>query len=239
MSPQHEDHRRTCGADVAAYALGALEPAEAEAFRRHLESCSVCAHELTSLRQVVDELPVTAPRYRATPQLRRRVLNAVANEAASTRDDDRRRWRWRWRSPRSRSRPGLASGAIAAACAAIAVVVVLLVSGGGSSQRVITAQVSGPGRAVLRVAHGHGQLLIRGMPAPPRGKIYEVWVQHRERPPSPTSALFSVTSAGDGDVDVPGNLRGVSRVMVTPEPAGGSRVPTHAPVIVATLGATE
>ncbi len=35
-----------CGDDVAAYALGALEPAEAEAFVRHLESCAVCRDEL-------------------------------------------------------------------------------------------------------------------------------------------------------------------------------------------------
>ena len=53
--------------------------------------------------------------------------------------------------------------------------------------------------------------------------------------PSPTMALFSVTAAGDGQVDVPGSLHGVSLVMVTPEPAGGTKVPTHAPVISASL----
>ena len=30
-------------------------------------------------------------------------------------------------------------------------------------------------------------------------------------------------------------LSGVSQVLVTPEPAGGSKVPTHAPVIAAQL----
>ena len=34
---------------------------------------------------------------------------------------------------------------------------------------------------------------------------------------------------------MPGNLHGVSQVMVTPEPAGGTLVPTHPPVIVAPL----
>jgi hypothetical protein len=51
----------------------------------------------------------------------------------------------------------------------------------------------------------------------------------------PTSALFSTTAAGSGTVDVPGNLHGVTLVMVTPEPAGGSKVPTHPPVLVAQL----
>ncbi len=49
-------------------------------------------------------------------------------------------------------------------------------------------------------------------------------------------ALFSVTAHGDGQVDLPGNLHGVSLVMVTPEPApGGSTAPTHPPVISASL----
>jgi hypothetical protein len=53
--------------------------------------------------------------------------------------------------------------------------------------------------------------------------------------PAPTSALFGVTASGDGDVDVPGNLKGITEVLVTPEPAGGSQTPTHAPVIRAVL----
>ena len=42
-----------CGEDVAAYALGALEPAEAEAFARHLETCAVCRDELEAFQQVI------------------------------------------------------------------------------------------------------------------------------------------------------------------------------------------
>jgi hypothetical protein len=44
-----------------------------------------------------------------------------------------------------------------------------------------------------------------------------------------------VTAAGAGSADVPGDLHGVSQVMVTTEPAGGSAVPTSAPLIVARL----
>jgi hypothetical protein len=37
-------------------------------------------------------------------------------------------------------------------------------------------------------------------------------------------------------VGVPGSVKGVSRLMVTAEPAGGTLAPTTAPVIVASLG---
>jgi hypothetical protein len=44
--------------------------------------------------------------------------------------------------------------------------------------------------------------------------------------------LFSVTRTGSGSVGVP-YLRGVSKVLVTDEPLGGSLKPTREPVIVA------
>jgi hypothetical protein len=105
-----------------------------------------------------------------------------------------------------------------------------LASNGGPTTRVIPATV---GLAELRLTGDRGELIVEHLPAPPPGRIYEVWLQRARHAPAPTSALFSVTAAGTGDVDVPGSLRGVSRVLVTQEPAGGSRVPTTAPVIVA------
>jgi hypothetical protein len=74
------------------------------------------------------------------------------------------------------------------------------------------------------------------MPAPAVGRVYEVWLDHGEgTAPQPTDALFSVSRAGRASVDVPGDLDGVKAVLVTDEPAGGSRVPSGAPVIAATL----
>ena len=106
-------------------------------------------------------------------------------------------------------------------------------SGPSSRTRVIQARVAGsPGSAELRVTDGRGELLVRHLPLPTAGRIYEVWLQRGHRPPAPTKALFGVTSSGAGDVGIPGDLSGVSAVLVTPEPTGGSLVPTHAPVIV-------
>ena len=99
----------------------------------------------------------------------------------------------------------------------------------------IAAAVTGPGTARVKVLRGRAELVLSGFRAPPRGKIYEVWLQHGNAAPSPTPTLFTVTGQGAADVGVTGSLDGVSRLLVTPERAGGSQVPTHAPVIVAPL----
>jgi hypothetical protein len=51
----------------------------------------------------------------------------------------------------------------------------------------------------------------------------------------PASVLFGVSSTGDADIGLPTNLHGVSLVMITSEPLGGTSKPTQAPVIVARL----
>jgi anti-sigma factor RsiW len=233
----HDPGSRECGANVAAYALGALDHAEAQAFQRHLDTCTICQEELVSFQQVVDVLPLTAPQHRAPRALRRHVLDAVAADASAAQTGA---------STPSRSRRGLGSWfafsrpamglATVLAAAVLAVGVIALTSSGSRPTRVYGAQVTGsPGTAEVRVAGGHAELIVHRLSPPPAGRIYEVWLGRPGRAPQPTTALFSVTAKGDGDVDVPGSLRGVNLVMVTPEPLGGSKVPTHAPVISARL----
>jgi anti-sigma-K factor RskA len=232
---------RDCGADAAAYALGALEPAEAQAFRAHLATCVVCRDEISAFQEVADQLPLTATVQPVPPALKRRVMSEVHAEARKRARSERGQG---GRRPRLRLPPWLFTAVPSPALALGAVVLVLVVAvgavaigtGGGSSTRVYSANVTWSGSAKLRVNNGRGELVVHGMPAPPASKVYEVWLQRGQRQPSPTSALFSVTSTGSGAVDVPGNLHGVSRVLVTPEPIGGSAVPTHAPVLVASIG---
>ncbi|MBV9816983.1 MAG: anti-sigma factor [Solirubrobacterales bacterium] len=231
------DHgRHGCGVNVAAYALGALDPGEVDGFRRHLADCAVCRDELASFEQIVNVLPMSAPQYRAPESLRRRVVHTVAAESRMTPEV-------RF-APASRSRlralrlprPALSFGAAALALAIAAVVVVLAVGGGSSpSTRVIDAKVTGQGTASLRLYGGHAELVVNRFAAPPAGQIYEVWLQRSTGVPAPTTALFGVTGSGQASVDVPGDLHGVTHVLVTREPAGGTSAPTHAPVIVAPL----
>ena len=67
----------SCSADVAAYALGALDQSEADAFELHLRTCAVCPLELVAFHQVIDDIAISAPSFKAPRELRRRVLGAV------------------------------------------------------------------------------------------------------------------------------------------------------------------
>lgn len=225
MSGTHD-----CGGDAAAYALGALEPAEAEAFERHLEGCAVCRDELAALEQVVHALPMAAPQQPAPKELRRRVMRAVredpAKASAPRRPRAGLRSTWVWRGV-----------VLAGACAAIVLAVFAgLDYSSGSSVRVIRAQVAGiAGTASVRLSGGRGELIVHHLSPPPPGKIYELWLKRASAAPVPTSVLFSVTSGGAGEVGLPPRLHGVTEILVTPEPKGGSSAPTHTPVIVAPL----
>ena len=95
--------------------------------------------------------------------------------------------------------------------------------------------MTGHGSASLKISGHRAELVVQHFAAPPSGKIYEVWLVHGKQAPQPTNALFDVNADGNTDVDVPGSLQGVDQVLVTPEPKGGSKVPTHAPVIAARL----
>ena len=112
---------------------------------------------------------------------------------------------------------------------------VKLFSGAPAAQAINASVIGSSGRAELQLSDGRARMSLSDFPPPPAGDVYEVWLKRAGRAPAPTSAMFGVTAAGAGEVAVPGDLRGVREVLVTPEPDGGSRVPTHAPVIVARL----
>ncbi len=210
------------GEDAAAYALGALDSAEAEAFRAHLADCAACQREVAEFEQTTGALPESATQYQVPKDLRRRVLRevrATPKAQAASRTAPARSWR-----------PALAWGGAFAAAVVVAVVVVVALSSGGSSTKTIQAST---GSAELRITSGHGDLIVHRLPQLPAGRIYEMWVQRGSATPTPTGTLFGVRADGSAAVGVPGSLGGVSAVMVTQEPAGGTLAPTSAPVIVA------
>lgn len=218
-----------CGGDAAAYALGALEPQEAEAFRLHMRDCAVCRDEVEALTGVVQTLPMAAHQYEAPRELRRNVLRAVRREpmrparAAAGRGQ-------LWQAPR-RLVAGLSAAMVAAGGALAAVELTA-----GTAATVVRAQVMGvAGSAELRIAGGHADLLVHQMTPPGRGHVYEVWLQSGKAAPVPASVLFGVNSAGDADVGIPKRIQGVTAVMVTRERFGGVKAPTTSPVIVARL----
>jgi anti-sigma-K factor RskA len=230
-----ESGKHDCGTDAAAYVLGALEPEEAEAFSRHLATCVVCRDEVAAFQHTANALAMAPPQHPAPRGLKRRVMRAVRESETDAQGSAARQPR-RFGSGLFVSRPAIAA---AAALAVVVIVVgaIIVNSGGSSETRTIAAMVSGsPGTAQLSVSGGHAELVVRGFPQPTAGHIYEVWKVHSgAKAPSPTRALFSVNSSGAADVGVPGDLNGVTQVLVSQEPAGGSSAPTTAPVIVASL----
>jgi len=223
--------QRGCGNDAAPYLLGALEPAEARAFADHMQSCAVCRDEVAALAPVLDVLPASAARYEVSAGLRRRVMRAVRSEpkrasglAGRPRRSPRRR---RLRAALALPRPAVG--------VALALVVLIAIAGsvqlgsGGGPARVIQASV---GDAQLHVAGDHGELTVDHLPPAPPYRVYELWLQRGSDMPAP-STLFAVTTRGTAVVGVPGDLTGITRVLVTVEPSGGSRLPTTRPVIVA------
>jgi anti-sigma-K factor RskA len=234
MSPDEIDtHVDGCGVDAAPYVLGSLTDPEVETFKAHLVTCAVCREEVAALQTVVSTLPAAAPQVQAPSELKQRVLATVRQEASlhgpatsgarTERKPSRSLLGWR---------PALA-GVGLAAVVAVVLAIALAPAGGGGAARTIQAEVLAPrASATLRVSDGHAELNIAGMPQTTPGRVYEVWIQ-RTGSPQPTNALFTVSSAGDATVGVPGAIAGVKVVMVTSEPRGGSAVPTRSPVIVA------
>src|SRR3984885_10161088 len=210
--------REGCAGDGAAYALGALEPAEAEAFERHLEGCEECAEDLAEFAHVVDALAMSAPQHAVPSGLRRRVMRSVRSQPARSRASHRR-----W-APLA---VGLAAGVLAIA---------MLASRGSSQVRIVNASVvDSPGSAQVRLADGRAELIVRNFPAPAAGHTYEVWLKKGSSALEPTRVLFSGSARGARDIEVPAALRGVDEILVTEEPAGGSLIPTSQPVIVGRL----
>jgi anti-sigma-K factor RskA len=226
--------------DAGPWVLGALDEQDAHAFAEHLESCPICRLEVAELQVVADVLPMAAPQLVPPSALKSRIMSVVESEAELLRaagpEADRppaarregRRLGWL-----GRLRP-LPVAVLATALLALGVVAGVLLSGGEDT-------TSHPGfgpkgaQVALRVTGEHGVLDMRGMPAAPTGRVYQVWLIHGKDKPRPTHTLFTVPSDGRARVEILESLKGTDQVLVTTEPPGGSQQPTSAPLMGAKL----
>jgi anti-sigma-K factor RskA len=232
--------------DAGPWVLGALADADAKAFASHLEGCAECRAEVAHLQPVADVvLPMAAPQMVPPPALKGRIMAVVQAEAELLRaagpEADR--------APARERRPGRAKrvlrrafgrlgpmpvAVLAAVLLALGVVAGVLLSGGDGT-------TSHPGfgpkgsQVALNVRGGHGELDLRGMPAAPPGRVYQVWLVTGNGKPRPTHTLFSVPADGRARVEISESLEDADQVLVTAEPPGGSRQPTSAPVVGAKL----
>ena len=228
MSANGTDGHARWADDLAAYALGALDPDEAARLEAHLATCERCQAELRALHTAVDAIPTGLEQTEPPRRLRRRLMTAVRREVRGQRPASATSVVFRSRM--------LRLGAVAALAIA-AGVVGYIVAGPGE-----TSGTSIPVRGTAAARNAAGQLIrtgdsatlrVRDLPRLPDGDVYEVWIQAgaRLRP----STLFVVDRRGDGSAAVAGRLAGADRVMVTREPRGGSRHPTSPPLLRASL----
>jgi anti-sigma factor RsiW len=162
---------------LGAYVLGGLDPDEAAAVRRHLETCAECAAEYDALTSLPGLLSLAGGAEAATseplsPAFEERLLDAYARDRSTP-----PRRRFSWRRPRPR---WLAVGAAAAATAAAAGVGIAVIGDEEPSRRydVTFQNVSAPGSASARANLESGEegttvhLWVRGLPA--KEAVYEV-----------------------------------------------------------------
>ena len=200
---------------AAAYALDALSAAEERAYEEHLAVCEQCQQEVAGFTEVAAALAYAAPAAELPPGLRERILAGVR---AGRSDVVTLRPRWAYAAV------GVAA---IAACVAIGLGLWAFTLHGRPGQGIEALPLDGA-RGSLVVTHGgEAALVVSGLPRPPAGKTYEVWVMRHgvSRP----AGLFSV-AGGTARVHLTRAVPSGAKVGVTLERAGGSLRPTQRPL---------
>lgn len=217
--------------DLAGYALGALEPEEADEFEAHLAGCGTCRAELRELGSLHALLAKTPPQLQIPAGLETRTFAAIERERrAGTR--------------RTRLRVLAVAGAVAA----------LVVLGG-----VVLPQMTGtrPSPAAIALVAADGEnasgvlrlndtpsgvavdLEVEGLPPTPPGRHYELWFvgagDSLDKPNRISAGTFIVPSDGKAKLRavVAADLERRTTIGVTDEPDDGNPARTGPKLLAA------
>ncbi|WP_433261716.1 anti-sigma factor [Micromonospora vinacea] len=225
---------------AGAYVLDAVDDVERAAFERHLAECEPCRVEVAELRETVARLADDTAEA-TPPGLRERTLAQAARTPqlrVSAAGASGRRQTGRWRQL-----------AVAAAAAVLVAGGASAVTWTVSNDRISDEQASNdqarqiaavldapdarvferslqPGGAATVVVsrdRDRGVVLLRDLPAPGAGRIYELWLIRGSEP-------RKVGQLAEGDrasTTVIGPVGEAGRFGVSNEPVGGSVAPTQ------------
>jgi anti-sigma-K factor RskA len=231
------DHARWVDC-AGAYVLGAMAPDERAQFEAHLTACTICSEEVDELRPAAEALPMASPQMLPPHALKDRIMAEVEREAELLAQAGASADRPEPARPRlSRGRWPLSGWRLAPVAAALLIAGVLAGTAlDGTNTRSISADVKAPGAsAQLQVAGEKATLVARNLPAPPSGRVYEVWVMPKgSKTPEPTSVLFVPRGDGSAEAAIPGSVSDTQKVLVTDEPPAGSDTPTGDVILSAT-----
>jgi anti-sigma factor RsiW len=233
--------------DLAAYALGSVDPAERAAIEAHIAGCPACAARLREYQGVVVVLPRALELTSPPPQAWATIRAAVRTEKSRAS---------RWTAPSSLAGWLRAARwpAVAAALAGLLLWNVTLErelgrrSPGPAPGPEVEALSRRPGRVIILAGtgapkasarifvavDGGGHLAVSGLAAMPRERTYQLWFV-RTGGPAVSAATFRVDSSGRAWVKVapPASLDDTKSIVVTEEPASGSPAPTGSELLVA------
>jgi anti-sigma-K factor RskA len=232
------DHKRW-SEDLAAYMLGALDPAETAELERHLEGCEHCRQEMRWLDPAVHTLPEAVERREPPRRLREGLMAEVRADARRAESEQARAEGSSrsvlpaWLRGGSRQRGLRLATGFAAAVLLVGAAAGYEIGKEGSgddppASTLFSRQDSGV--VVKMVAEGEGGTLhISHLHQPRPGKVLEAWVL-REGEVEAVPALFVPDRNGQAETRI-ADMDGVEEVMVTEEPRGGSEEPTSKPIV--------
>jgi anti-sigma factor RsiW len=222
--------------DLAAYALGALDPDEARAIGAHLDTCARCREDLRTFSETAWTVAESRARD-VPPDLRTAIVERARRESRPARTTGR----------------FAAFGALLArpvplaAALALAVALVVATTGYVAAQqdaaRYSAALAAIPGARVVALAptgeiagvrgslvvpqNGDAPYLLLDLPDAPAGKTWEAWVIRGQ------TAVAAGISDGRGVVTLVlrTSFAAGDTIAVTAEPAGGRDQPTGKPIL--------
>jgi anti-sigma-K factor RskA len=219
---------RTYGTLLGGYVLGALDPAEMEEVRRHVETCPQCAREqakLSGLPALLDQIdPADVPPPQLSPELEEVVLDRFVRDRQEPPEPRLTRWR---RTPVLAAATGIA--------AALLVALVVLLSGSGEDSAYATSDLRSPRATQAPAAKAwltavdagtHVSLQAKRLSG---GDMYELWCV-REDGTRVSGGTFKARPDGRASAELtaavsPGEYH---EIVVTRHPAGapeGARGP--------------